>query len=359
MEHSDVDRRSVLKSGAAIASLGLVGSLSGCSSNPLSGDGGNDSGANERINDVPQGSTFALHVDIAGMLSDDVVRERLNELLEEQASQQDGPESIDDAMSQIESEAGFDPRETSEMLAFGNMESNAAGSILWTEWDRDAVTSALTENGYSEESYGDTTVYARNSSDTDGTRIALLSDSTYGFGTRESVRTIIDTWNGESASVSGDVETAYTAAQGGYLQFGFDVPTEELPEGQSDQESQINVEALQNIQYGYGSVTNGNNGREMIVNMETDSEDAARGVQGLADLGLAGAKQQLRQMTQSPGADTEDIEEFQTALDNVETSRNGQTVTVKNSDGITFAIGALAVATTFVLGFGTPSMSAT
>jgi hypothetical protein len=351
MNLDSTSRRSVLKSSAAVASLGVVGSLSGCSSVPFTGgDGGDgDTNANERINDVPEGSTFAMHVSVGAMLSDEVIRERLNELFEEQSSE-DGPQNVDEALSQVEDEAGFDPGNVQEMLAFGSVESNTAGSILWTGWEQDAVTSSLTENGYREESYGDTTVYARNSSDTDGTRIAVLEESTYGFGTRESLQQIIDTWNGDSAAVGGDVETAYTAAEGGYVQFGFDVPTEQLQDG-GDQ----SMQAFSNVEYGYGSVTDADGGRELVVEMEASDEESARGIIGLIDIGLGSAQQQVEQIAQQSQGDTEDIEEFQSALDNVETNRNGTTVTVRNSDGITFAAGALAVAATFVFGIGAGS----
>jgi hypothetical protein len=350
MNMRNTSRRSVLKSSAAVASLGVMGSLSGCSSVPFTGGDGGDGGtnANERIDDVPEGSTFAMHVSVGAMLSDEVIRERLNELLAEQSSGE-GPQNIDEALSQVESEAGFDPANVQEMLAFGSVESNTAGSILWTGWEQDAVTSALSENGYREESYGETTVYARNSSDTDGTRIALLDESTYGFGTRESVRAIIDTWNGDSSAVSGDVETAYTSAEGGYVQFGFDIPTEQLQDsgGQT-------MQAFRNVEYGHGSVTDADNGREMVVKMEASDEESARGIIGLIDIGLGSARQQVQQIAQQSQGDTEDIEEFQSALENVETNRNGTTVTVRNSDGITFAIGALAVAATFAVGIGGP-----
>lgn len=346
MKHTS--RRSVLKSSAAVASLGIVGSLSGCSSVPFTGGDGGDGGtsANERLDSVPEGSTFAMHVSVDAMLSDEVIRERLNELLAEQSSGEE-PQNVDEALSQVESEAGFDPQNVQEMLAFGSIESNTAGSILWTGWEQDAVTSSLTENGYQEESYGDTTVYARNSSDTDGTRIALLDESTYGFGTRESIQATIDTWNGDSPAVGGDVETAYTATEGGYVQFGFDIPTEQLQDG-GDQ----TMQAFSNVEYGYGSVTDASNGRELVVEMEASDEESARGIIGLIDIGLGSAQQQVQQIAQQSQGDTEDIDEFQTALDNVETNRNGTTVTVRNSDGITFALGALAVAATFALGIG-------
>lgn len=350
MDDNYPSRRSVLKSSAAMASLGIVGSLSGCSSVPFIGGNGGNSNANQRIENVPEGSTFALHVSVGAMLSDDVVQQRLNELLQEQTSQQSGPQSLDEAFGQVESEVGFDPRNVEEMLAFGSVESNTAGSILWTGWEQDAVTTALSENGFSEDSYGGVTVYTQDSMSADGAPVALLDDSTYGFGTPENLRKIIDTWNGDASSVGGDVETAFTSATGGYVQFGFDIPTQQLQGGGGQ-----TAQALRNIEYGYGSVTGADNGREMIVNMEASDGEAAGGIKSLLDIGLGSAQQQLQQISQQSQGDTEDIEEFLTAVNNIETSRNGSTVTVRNSDGITFAIGALAVAATFALGVGSAS----
>ena len=345
------NRRSVLKSGAALASVGLVGSLSGCSSIPFVGGNGGTSGANQRINKVPAGSTFVVHVNLGAMLSDDVVRQRVNELIQQEAGNSGGPQSIDDAINQAESQAGFDPSNVSEMMAFGSAETNTAGTILWTDWDSDQVTSTLTENGLAESSYGGKTVYAPDMSMGGASSIALLDDTTYAFGTQQSIEAIIDTWTGEASSVSGDVETAFTSAQGGYVQFGFDVPSEQLQQG-SGGGGGMNLQAINNVQYGYGSVTDANNGRAMVLKLQASDEESARGIKGLIDIGLGSAKQQLQRAAQQPGADTENVQQFQSALENVETNRNGQTVTVRNNDGIDFAIGALAVAATFALGFG-------
>jgi hypothetical protein len=345
------NRRSVLKSGAALASLGLVGSLSGCSSVPFVGGNGGNSNANQRINKVPAGSTFVVHVNLGAMLSDDVVRQRVNELIQREAGNSGGPQSIDEAFSQAESQAGFDPSDVSEMMAFGSAESNTAGTILWTGWDKEQVTSTLTENGMTESSYGGKTVYAPEMSMGGASSIALLDDTTYAFGTQQSIEAIIDTWTGEASSVSGDVETAFTSAQGGYVQFGFDVPADQLQQG-GGQTGGMNLQAINNIQYGYGSVTDADNGREMVLKLQASDEESARGIRGLIDIGLGSAKQQLQRAAQQPGADTEDVQQFQSALENLETNRNGQTVTVRNKDGIDFAIGALAVAATFALGFG-------
>ncbi len=336
-----------------MASLGLVGSLSGCSSVPIVGDdgGGGGGGADDRINRVPEGSMFVVHVSVGEMLADDEVTQRMNELLQDQTTQEDQPQSIEDAFSEAESELGFNPRDVSEMLAFGNQEDETAGSILWTGWEQSAVTSALTDNGYTEDSYSGTTVYTRQSS-AEATSIARLEETTYAFGTQESIETVIDTWNGDAPSVSGNVETGFTDAQGGYVQFAFDVPEQDVPQ---DTQSGMNLQAINNVQYGYGSVTDASAGREMQVKLEATDGDAASGIKGLVDIGLGTAEQQLQQSAQQPGADTEEIQNFQNALSNVETSASGSTVTISNSDGITFAVGALAVAATFVLGVGSSS----
>ncbi|MFC7134999.1 MULTISPECIES: hypothetical protein [Salinibaculum] len=359
MHDDTTSRRSVLKAGAAVASLATVGSLSGCSSIPFVGGGGGSANADQRIDKVPAGSTFVLHVSVSAMLTDSTVQERVNGLIDEQATQSTGPQNITAALDQVEAESGLDPRDVTEMLAFGDAEGSTAGTILWTEWEESAVTSAMSDTEYSEESYGDKTVYVPSSSFGGGTWAALLEEGTYAFGTEQSVKSIIDTWTGSADAASGDVETAYTSAQGGYVQFGFAVPEQQLPEGGSGGSGGMNAQALNNLQYGYGSVTDGDNGREMVVNLEAENNDAASGIKGIIDIGLGSFEQQLQQTAQAPGADTESLQEFQTALENVETSVDGSTVTITNSDGITFALGALAVAFTFALGFGGTAVGGT
>lgn len=349
MSDNMTSRRSILKSSAAMATLGVGGSLSGCSGLPFGGGGNGSASPDERISKVPEGATFVMHVSASAMLSDDVVRDRANQLLQDSASAGD-PQSLDEAFSQAESELGFDPSDVTEMLAFGNSANDSAGSILWTEWEQSAVTSALTDNGFSEGSYGGKTVFTPSSAMAGETRIARLEETTYAFGgTQQSINAIIDTWTGDGSAASGDVETAYTAAEGGYVQFGFDIPPEQLPsDGQSGGQG---MQAVNNIEYGHGSVTDADNGRELVLELETSDEESAQGLRGLIDVGLGTVEQQLQQAAQQPGADTENIQQFLDALSNVETSQDGTTVTIRNSDGITFAIGALAVAATFALGF--------
>lgn len=360
MTDNQTSRRSVLKSGVAMASIGVMGSLSGCSVPFMGGDSGNGGGSGNasRAKKAPEGSDFLLHVSVSAMLSDDVVRQRANEALQNQEGSS-GPQDIDTALSQVESQTGFDPSKVQEMLVFGQSEGEQNGAIVWTGWDQSAVTSALEQQGLQKDSYGGKTVFAESASGGMGTQswIGLLSDSAYAIGSQTGVKAAIDTWTGSKGSVGGNTKTAFTAAQGGYMQFGFDVPQPETPDGGSGggQSGMGGMGALNGIQYGYGSITNASNGRKFKLNLETDSKNNAKVIEGFLKTGIQQYKQQLEQQAGQSGVNQEQLAELQSAVDKLSVGRNGTTVQITNEDGVTLALFGLAVAASFAFSIGMQS----
>jgi hypothetical protein len=109
-------------------------------------------------------------------------------------------------------------------------------------------------------------------------------------------------------------------------------------------------QVFSNLKYGYGSVTDASNGRAMVVNLEAIGSDAAQGLEALLNFGLEEARSQLNSTASQGGVDQQQTQQLQQALNNITISRDGTTLSIRNADGIDFALLGLVVAGTFALG---------
>lgn len=106
----------------------MIGSLTGCSDGSETDPGG-ESG---RIDQVPAGSTIAASVDVESLLADQDVRETANDLIEEYGI---ASASVGSLLDRAEQESGLDPRELTEVLAFGDYDRpDRFAAVLWSGW---------------------------------------------------------------------------------------------------------------------------------------------------------------------------------------------------------------------------------
>ncbi|MFT4922737.1 MAG: hypothetical protein ACI8XM_001955 [Haloarculaceae archaeon] len=330
-----------------LTALGATGMVAGCSSVP--GLGSDQSGPN-RVDLISAGSTAAIHLDVAGMLSDSTLREAANEALGDLGMQM---VTVESAMEQAQREIGLDPRGLNEVLAFGPAPEAEQFTVLaWTEWTAEEV---LSTNGdlsqmLSEDTYSGTTVY-REGTSPEASMFAVLEEGVFAFGQAQNVETSVDVWNGDTDPVSGNLRDAYTAATGGYLRYGFEVPGELIPE-QSD--GQFDLSVFEEVSYGYGSLAAGAN--EFTLSFEMESDSAAGDLNDLVSGVLSLAETELAQSM--PGTDGQ-REKFGQVIEDTTVQTDGQTVTVQNSSGAsTMAVGLITFPT-FLLGVGGQRSSST
>lgn len=342
-------RRSVLKTGAALASVGVVGSLSGCSG-MLSDDGDTadgDSGADGAAGDIPARSSVAMSMSFDAVLEDQAVRGAVNNALSSQSDSASMlPSSVSEAFGMVEEESGVDPRKLNDVVLFGESsddgdESEYVGWLVYTDWSQAELQSYLDEKRASTpdgetasggsygdvttEEYGGTTVYVNEDMDDSTERMAILSDGTVVLGRAGATNDVIDIRNGDGDAISGELLSAWEAASGEYATIAMDITPEDLPDGQAE----AAAPTVRNIEYVYGSVYADGDKRGVRFNLETGSEQDAEDVKAFLDGQMA-----LEE-------DTAEDPQTEAMLDNTEITTAGTTVVITNEvdiDTITPAI---------------------
>ena len=344
MPESTPSRRAVLRTGATIGGLAAAGGLAGCLG--ILGDG---SGAG-RIDAVPADATTVLYANVAGFLDDDGVRESINEQIETFASAtagSDGPESVEDVLDQIESEAGLDPRGLNELITFAEVgESDSFGAVVWTDWSEDDLTAAAEDNeaDLEESSYEGTTIYEGE----DGSLLGVLADGTYAIGPEDVVEATIDVHNGDADPVGGDVRSAYENSQGGYVRFAFTVDEDLIPE---ESGGQFDVSVFEDVESGYGSVAAGDTAFQLTLT--TTDGDSAENVADVIEGGLTTMADQIEQESTFGPSGEELVANLLDAIENTEVSQDGSDVTISTAGDVGTVVAVVAaVVASFVLGLG-------
>ncbi len=321
-------RRDVLKTGAAVASVGVLGSLSGCSSllesDSETADG--ESGADGASADIPARSNIVMSMSFDAVLEDQAVRSAVNSALSEQASGDSMvPTSVSEALGMVEEEAGVDPRNLNDIVLFGESEnedgedSDYVGWLAYTDWSQAELTGLIEESRsdndtVTTEEYGGTTVYVNDGMDDTTERVAVLGDGTVVLGRAGATEDVVDIRNGDGEAISGDIRSAWDAASGDYARIAMDITPEDLPDGQAE----VAAPTVRNIEYVYGSVYADGDKRGVQFNLETGSEQDAQDVKTFIDGQMALQK------------DTADDPQTQEMLENTAVTTSGTTVVIAN-----------------------------
>ncbi len=333
MGSREYERRDVLKTGAGLATVGLVGGLSGCSAledgnaEAAEDDGEGDKTAASVTADVPARANVVVETDFQALLEDDALRSAVNDGLSEGMQRSDGmPTSVDAIFNSVEEETEVDPRQLQQTVLFAEGESQDtaetayAGYLVYSNWSGDVIRGKIEElraessaDETETEEYGGQTVYVSAEAEQDG-RLVVFDDGTVVFGGGGAVYDVIDVRNGETDALSGDVLDAWNAARSGYVRFAFDVDPENLPEG----EAQMAGANLENLQYTYGAMYPDGDVRGIEFNMQLGSETEAEDAVSLIENGLLMA---------ASDAEDEQTREF---IENTEVSADGATVTARN-----------------------------
>ena len=227
-------RRAVLA--LALASLVVT---AGCSALPGSGGGG--ASTSPALDTVPAGADFVGYVNVQGMRNDDSLRNIGNEMLRAQANRSgyEGPENVDEAISQAESESDLDPTKLAAVTVYGQYpdeSSSPAGpsysaAVLSTSWSEEEFVTAVendSELTLEQTTYADATLYRPADSGNEDAWIGVAGDTQFVVGTEQAVKDALDTVSNGDA-VSGDLRTRFTDTDEGYVRFASAVPQDQLP----------------------------------------------------------------------------------------------------------------------------------
>ena len=325
----EVTRRDVLQTGATLASVAAIGSLSGCS-DLMSDDGdeSNDDDSDDSTSsvaaDIPARANLVMSLSVTALLDDQALRGAVNDALAEQSTEESMmPSTVSGALDMIEEEGDVDPRNVNEVVLFGETdeseESDYVGWLTYTDWSASEITELIEE--YSDddteiqtEEYNGTTVYVNDDNDDSTERVAILGDGTVVLGRAGAAHDVIDVRAGDADPISGETRSAWDAASGEYAKFAMDIEPEDLPSGQAEAAEPT----VENIRYVSGSVYADGDVRGAEFKMEAGSEQDASDVETFFEGQIALAEEQ---------AEDPQAREF---IESTEISTSGTTVTVRN-----------------------------
>ena len=329
MANEEVSRRTILQTAGSLTAVSALGGLSGCStvSEAITGSGGKAA-----VSTVPENSQFVLETSVTALLADSALKEGINEELtsmREEMQSEDLPENVTAALDTMEEEVGLDPRSVSKTVFSGTLDESSEGQedaayTLWSEWSESEFLTAIKEEGtsYTEETYGDKTVYRQDQEMGQSTSIGVLKEGVFSIGTTAHVEATIDVWSGDSDPLSGDVKTGYDATADGHMRYAFEVIDSQVPQGEN---SQFDTSVFTEASHGYGSVHEDGSDRAATLSLEASGEEAATDMSDIIQGALTLAEQQIKDSEMS------DSEELVTALDATDVSADGTTVTVSHT----------------------------
>lgn len=339
MNGSSHSRRTVLRTGAAaLGSAAVAGCLG-----PLGGD---DEPAESAapIRSVPAGSRLVAHADASALFADDVLRDRLNDLLGNASLPTGSVESVLDA---VESEYGLDPRELDALTAFAGYEPDSPVGVRFeAAWSESALRDAFADDGSTPEpeDYEGTTVYRFE----DDTILGVVGDGTYVAGTQAGVEAAVDVAEGRRDPVE-SLRESFASSPAGPIRFAFDAP-EDLGEGEAaDTDSSIDPAAIESITHGYGGYMRDGDQRRASLTLATESTDDA----SLLAEGIRAFRDEMQaQLEQRGGAHGALADPYEELLNSMDVSTDGSTVAVTADRGevMPIVIGAVVGAFTLELG---------
>lgn len=328
---------------ALVATAGCAGSIGGLGG----GDGGGDAGDGPRLDSVPASAESVAYVDVGGMRDDESLRSIANTALDARSEvDPDAPADVEALFDRAGDESGLDPGGVVALTAYdtghgGEAEpgEGSSATLLSTSYSEsdvvDAVENRTNEADYdvelTEETYGDTTLYAFETDTDDGDReydgvLAVLGDGEFAVGDRSAVEGVVDVRNGDEEAVGGDLRAAFEDTDAdGYVRAAMALDDRQVAPGEDGTPAvggtELNASAVQSVEYVSTSFATGDGNVTTTVNLHTGSSGDAEQLYELADGALA---------LYSNVGDSE----AQSALSAVSVDRSGSTVTVAHSDTV-------------------------
>lgn len=338
MRDRPASRRTLLRTGAALAGAGSLSALAGCQGilseradeTPSEEDDGTAEGP---LGYVPEGSKFVATVDLDGLRTDDAVRSAVGELLR---TMPETPESLPATLDLVQRSSGLDPRAASRLVAYGSV--NRYGTVVQADWSTDDVVAAATGAAGSQRTYDGRPIYLP-SAEGSGVVVAPLDDRWYALGGLGAVRDAIDVQRGEADPIGGTVHAQYEATRDGHIRLGATVPRAAQLFGTGENAALSTVTAVR------GSITGGESS-QLHVEAKTaaETESVATTVRTrIDDLGADVATNPQVDANRTLGA----------VVDATTVRTDGDAVVVSNDRGIdTLVYVGGSILFSFVLGLG-------
>jgi len=271
-------------------------------------------GSEKQLENVPEASEVG-YLDVENLLTDSGIEKigdaYFGRLAEN--SYYEGPDDSEEAIDELRDQTDLDPDTVTELFAFADYDDlegttpEHAATIVSAEFDIEDLINAFEEQDaeLDEDEYKSTTIYKSESENP--LYVGVLSVDEYAIGTEEAVESAIDVMKDDEDPLSGDVHTAFTALQSGFVRAAGTVPTELIPD---EYEEFTDANTISGAFYRDEDVL----GSQVVLS--ADDENAAEDIEGSID----DLRSDIRDETDSPTA----LEE----LEEVGVKRNGASVVV-------------------------------
>ncbi len=220
----------------AIALIASLSAVLGCQAEKAEKEG------IAAIDLVPQTANLAASVNLNRIFADDDVLDIINEI----AANLEEPKTVDELLDQVKEETGIELRDFSEVLIFGDVESeDYFGAIVKGDFDRaaliDSIESAVGEELYTSDYKG----YQIYSSQSNEWAICFLNSNTILGGSRVAVKDAIDVKEG-APSLDELIYDTYNALGDAWVKVAVEVPAEAM--GEIPDELPPGLETFQNME---------------------------------------------------------------------------------------------------------------
>lgn len=311
----------------------------------------------ETLGLVPDDANFVASTKINEILTDPDIIAFYSEVYSALGEDVGMPATLDEALDELEAESGIDPRDFSEVLIFGDSESDDYfGGVIKGTFDAEALIESMEEAFGEEAAISTYKGYQIYTITVEGESVAIcfLSADTIVVGLETLVRDVIDVKEGDKASLSGPVYDTYVALGDVWIKGAGEIPEGVIGE-MPEEEELPDLEAFEDMEVvGFG-LDKASLQVKLCFSSAGSAAAAESALIGLRSLAIQAIEEVLAEMAPDdvPPELVEWLEELPDWLNSISISQSGSWVTITTADGVDF----LMMAGVIVLVGGTISVA--
>ena len=252
-------------------------------------------GKNEPLKLVPEGATLIVEIQVADILE----KVDLDSLLDALPDEEDGPQTVDEALDLLSEEIGVDLRDISRTIFFGDLqrEDDYFGIIARGTLDEQRLVAAIQEASgapLSTKTYKGRDLHVFGDEPDGFVTFTLLSEETLVIGNSDAVRDVIDVQEGDRDRAEGAVNDTFNDLPRGLIRLALAVPSQALKDVAGQTEGlfghqdifgglPISLDSFDKLEvFGFALGQDGDTSK-FQVRLEFADEESASGVDDLLD----------------------------------------------------------------------------
>ncbi len=194
---------------------------------------------------IPQMANLVASIQINEILTDEDLIEAYNEAEKDPEM----PETVEEAMQEVEDEIGIDPRDFSEAVVFSDTECEDGywGAIITGTFDEEGLIENIEQEIGEELTYTDYRGYKRYADEAGENGLCFLSDNAFLIGTLDAVEDSLDVAAGYAMPLEGPVVDTYEAFGDVWIRVAAKLPPESIEDITGD-EIPLKSETLERVE---------------------------------------------------------------------------------------------------------------